>query len=365
MQQTILKNFPTRNLITNPLKTIKESALKSWKKFGFYFLSNKMNRVLIKSSVEKTYLLKVLFLHTGAYVLQGPPDKVHNAFLRLPVPFKNMPQLTLCLSENLKESLQSFNSTRESCFAKIIGDIFNWRLQDPENDNLYSSYSSRLQIPYFLQFLFKFIDSYIQNIVNHNRSLYSDMLGKGVRNSLTPSLSSLKDIEKSFKKGIIPAFLEDYVKNLEKNGWKSILASHIYKSFLIWISKMTDFTASYSSPVRKEFFREILSHVGVKLSFCNGYETINFDSEAFKNLQAIRDQEDLSLLEKDQKLKENLETSYCEYKESLYSSQITEDPSTKSDFFNSLTFELRKDFDISRIVPQHILQPSYYESNFP
>ncbi len=339
----------------------KEAALKHWKKFGFYFLNPKMNRVLIHPSIEKTYILKILFLHTGTLILQGSPSEVHNAFLRLPLSFRNMPELTLCLSKSLTRTLKDFNKNREQNFTKIIGDIFNFKLKFPDKKKdkkgLLSSYSTIIDIPSTLEYLFKFLDGYIQNIIDRNSPLYSDLLGKGIRSSTVPSIYYLEDMTSSSGSDLISSFLKDYISNLEKNKWQSILASHVYKSFMIWVSKMLDYTASFYPPLRKEFFTEILSHVGVKLSFCNGYEIIHFDIQAFKSFKAFKEQEELSYEKKNRNLEENLENSYYDFKEILHRDGLEKEETlnAQSRFLNSETFSLMQIFDKpSREVPEDI-----------
>ncbi len=280
---------------------IKEAALKSWRDNGFYFLGKKMNRVLISSSLEKTYVFKVLFLHTGAYVIQGLASPVSKAVNSLPLTFRNMPSLSLCINEELHNSIINYIQQRGLSFSQILSSIFNMRLRAPKEQNLYSSYSNYLNIPSSLKCLFGFIDSYVKNLVNYNRGLYSDLISKGIRDSALLSSKNFKNSSETRKDHtkLVSAFVEDYVRNLKKNKWRSILATYVYKSFLIWTSKLPSWDASsiLSLPSKKKFFDIILSLPDVKPSLCDGYDILNFNPESVEDVKVSEMENPSTLLE--------------------------------------------------------------------
>ncbi len=249
-----------------------QTALKSWEKNGFYFLSPYVNHVLHRANGVLTHIYKIIFLKTGPLIIQGTPKEVSQA-IKL-VPDSTIPYLTLCLSEDLVEEIRNYVQSSASGnldFSALIQSIFHLRLKKPDL-NLFWNHKKKIHLPSQLNCLLGFIDEFVSKLINSNKrtstsvigkkSYYASSIGKGVSTSIDLSLKntkidflSIEDKEIRYKK-LVSAFLEDYLRDLKRRGFGSMYKKSVYMHFLIWASKLPCWKASFliTFPYQKTFF---------------------------------------------------------------------------------------------------------------
>ncbi len=282
------------------LEEVKEACFEFWTKYGFYWMPSILKRVLHspKSGVS-TYIFKVFFLPTGTFSLQGTAGEIDTALSHLPIKFKANPQLTLCLSEDLKESLgyflSSLNSNFQSndeiwTFGNLISSLFKLRIEHPQAKTISSFCKDFLRIPPPLHYFFGFINRYISNLVDWgSKGYFAQIVGKILAPSAPLSKKNFNNTDELLKDSakLVSAFLEDYVRNMKGWEWKRIKGNFVFTHFLIWASKLSRSSIIFSSfPYKTEFIRVLKSLPGVRLIKSRGEEKFVFEDVVLEDPEA-------------------------------------------------------------------------------